>query len=136
MESTLMTDLVVVEHVHLRLHDKLLSLLVWIGAAALFATVGWMAVQPDDPQGAVSILTRSGAFSSVVQIVALAAAVSAVAAALVGRRLPDAGVFAVALGLAAAVWRGESASHLLISVAGGDGGARSALAWRLAVEGT
>jgi hypothetical protein len=94
-----------------------------------------MAVQPDDPRGAVSVVTRSGSLSSIVQIVVLAAVVSGLAAALVGRRLPDAGVFAAAVGLSAAVWRGESTTHLLISVAGSDAAARSSLAWRLAFEG-
>ena len=125
-----MSDAALPDHVHLRLGDKLLSLAVWVGAAALFASVGWMAVQPDDPRGAVSVVTRSGSLFSIVQIVALAAIVSALAAALVGRRLPDAGVFAVAVGLSAAVWRGESTAHLLISVAGSDAAARSSLARR------
>lgn len=130
-----MSDVAHPEHTQLRLGDKLLSLGVWLGAGALFASVGWMAVQPDDPQGAVSLLTRSGSLWSLVQIVALATVVSALAAALVGRKLPDAGVFAVAVGLSAAVWRGESTAHLLISVAGDDAAARGSLAWRLAFEG-
>ena len=122
-----MSDVVLPDHVQLHAGDKLLSLVVWIGASALFASVGWMALQPDDPQGAVSLLTRGGSLWSVVQIAALAAVVSGLAAALVGRKLPDAGVFAVSIGLAVAVWRGEGTSHLLISVAGEGAAARSSL---------
>jgi len=122
-------------YVHLRFHEKVLSLLAWGIALAIFASVGWLALQPDDPHGAVSLLTRSGAWLSVVEILALSAVVSGVATVLVGRRLPDAGVFAVALGLAAAALRGDTSAYLLISLADGDAAVQAAMAWKLAGEG-
>ena len=122
-------------YVHLRFHDKALSLVAWAMAAALFTSVGWMALQPDDPHGAVSLLTRSGGWLTVLEIVVLSAIVSGLATAIAGRKLPDTGVFAVAVGLAAVTLRGDTTAYLLITLADGDAAARGAMAWKLAAEG-
>lgn len=118
----------------LRWPDKALTMVTWGCAVALFATVGWMAISPRDPQGAVSLVTNPDALM-VLQILALAAVVSALATVLVGRKLPDAGTFAVAAGLAVSNLQGETSSYLLIYVTGTDVAARRALAGELAVEG-
>ncbi len=107
-------------HHHLTLPERLLNYTAWAVAVGLFSTIGWMAMAPDDPLGAVSLTTRTQAGLMVIQVVGLAAVVSAVATILVGRRIPDAGVFAVAIGLAAANWRGETGAYILINVAQGD----------------
>ena len=120
---------------HLRLQDKAISLAAWGIAVGIFASVGWMAIQPFDPLGAVSLVTSGGAALMLIEVLALSAIVSGLATALIGRKLPDAGVFAVALGLAVAALRGDTASHLLITVAGSEAAARSSLAWKLAFEG-
>jgi len=130
-----MESAVVSSYIHLRPHDKVLSLVAWAIAVALFASVGWMALQPDDPRGAVSLLTRAGAWLTILEIMALSAVVSGLATVLVGRKLPDAGVFAVALGLAGAALRGDTTAYLLINLANSDTAARGALAWKLAGEG-
>ncbi|MCP4248467.1 MAG: hypothetical protein GY778_15575 [bacterium] len=120
--------------IHLRFTDKVLSLLAWAIAIGLFGSVGWMAVQPDDPAGAVSLMTRSQAWWSAVQVLFLAAVVAGLATVLVGRQLPDAGVFAVGLGLAALALGGDTTRHLLVTVTGGDAEARADMAWSLAGE--
>ncbi len=122
-------------HAHLRLQDKALSLAAWGIGVGVFGSVGWMAIQPFDPEGAVSLTTARHAPLMLVEVLALAAIVSGLATALIGRKLPEAGAFAVALGLAAVNLRGDSAAYLLITVTGGDAAARSALAWKLAFEG-
>ncbi|MHC4064455.1 MAG: hypothetical protein ACYSUI_08135 [Planctomycetota bacterium] len=122
--------------VHLGTPDKMLSLATWALAAALFASVGWMALQPDDPHGAVSLLTPGVGWLSVLEILALSAIVSGLATVLVGRKLPDAGVFAVSLGLAVAALRGDTTTYLLITLADGDAAVRGTMAWKLAAEGS
>jgi hypothetical protein len=120
---------------HPRWHDKALALAAWVLAAGIFGSVGWMAIEPYDPLGAVSLVTRADALTMIVSVLALSAIVSGLATAIVGYRLPDAGAFAAAFGLAVANLRGQTASYLLISVAGPDAAARSGLAWKLAFEG-
>ncbi len=115
----------------LRWPDKLATLATWSGAAAIFATIGWMAIGPADPHGVVQI--TEGAWPRVfVEMVALAAVVAGLATAAVGRKLPDAGTFAVAIGLAAANLRGQSAGYLLMLVE--EPGRRRLLCLELAVE--
>lgn len=104
-------------------------------AIGVFGTVGWIAVEPYDPLGAVSLATRSGVLGMMVSVWALSAVVAGLATALLGRKLPDAGSFAVAVGLAVMNLRGANAQYLLMDLAGTDPAAQDALAWRLAFEG-
>lgn len=127
-----------VEHMsirrHLRLVDKLVLLTAFAVAAALFLSVGWMAVAPSDPQGAVSLLTHENPALMVVEALALAAVTASLATLIAGSRLPDVGVFAVALGLSLMSIRGGTATYLLITMADGDRGAERLLAGQLAGE--
>jgi hypothetical protein len=120
---------------NLRTQDKFLSLTAWGVAIGIFASVGWMAIEPLDPVGAVSLVTSGNAVLMMIEVLALSAIVSGVATALIGRKLPDAGVFAAALGLAAANLRGDTTTYLLLTVTGSDAAARDALAGKLAFEG-
>ena len=43
-----------IEQPHARPAEKLATLVAWGSGAALFLTVGWMAMAPDDPQGAIN----------------------------------------------------------------------------------
>lgn len=104
----------IAQHQHLGFFDKLLTNACWIGAAVLFLTVGWIAMAPDDPQGAVSTLARSGGPMMVLQAAMLAAVVAALATAVAGRRLVEIGTFAAAIGLAAVSLKGETAAYLLV----------------------
>ncbi len=127
-----------VEHMsirrHLRLVDKLVLLAAFAVAATLFLSVGWMAVAPSDPQGAVSLLTHENPALMVVEALALAAVTASLATLIAGSRLPDVGIFAVALGLALTSIRGGTATYLLITMADGDRGAERMLAGQLAGE--
>lgn len=119
---------------HLRLVDKLMLLTAFAVAATLFLSVGWLAVAPSDPQGAVSLLTHENPALMVVEALALAAVTASLATLIAGSRLPDAGIFAVALGLALTSIRGGTATYLLITMADGDRGAERLLAGQLAGE--
>ncbi len=67
------------------LTDRLAALIAWGVGAALFLTLGWVAMQPDDPLGAVSVLSRRGAVLMILQAGVLAAVAAAVATAVAGR---------------------------------------------------
>ena len=103
-----------VEQPRLTLLDKTATFGSWLIAGAVFMTVGWIAMEPDDPQGAVSVLSRSGAAMMVVQAAALAAVTAGIATVIAGRRLADVGTFAAAVGLAVVSLRGATVTHLLL----------------------
>jgi hypothetical protein len=115
------------------LYDKALTLLIWGAAIAVFATVGWMALCPDDPYGVVRLSGRE-MLIVLVQILALTAIVAALTTALVGRKLPDVGTFAVSAGLASANLRGHTSAYLLVHETGIDHEARRSLCAQLAGE--
>ncbi|MFQ5491741.1 MAG: hypothetical protein ACE5GE_13565 [Phycisphaerae bacterium] len=119
----------------IRFQDRVATWAAWGLAVGLFSTVGWMAMQPYDPLGAVSVFSADRPWLMGLELLAVSVVVSGLATALAGRRLPDAGVFAVALGLAVANLRGATSGQLLISVAGIEPAARAPLAWKLACEG-
>lgn len=106
-------------HPHLRMSDRMAALAAWVLAVAIFTTVGWMALRPPDPEGAVTMLTDPSPWGMVVQMAALGAVVAAVTTVLVGRKLTDAGVFATCLGVAIANLRGKTLASVLIGVADG-----------------
>ncbi|NOX58663.1 MAG: hypothetical protein GXP29_07370 [Planctomycetes bacterium] len=119
---------------HLRLLDKLMLLAACGIAAALFLSVGWLAIAPIDPRGAVSLLTHRNPIVMVLEAVALAAITAFLATLIAGAKLPDVGVFAVGLGLTLASMRGGTATYLLITIANGDRNAERMLAGKLAGE--
>lgn len=96
--------------------DKLALWASWAAAAGIFLTLGWMAMAPDDPYGAVTLLLRGNAVSVWLQAAGLAMVASAIATILVGRSLPYAGPFAAALGLAVVSLRGRTTESLLLAV--------------------
>lgn len=126
---------IVHSHAPLRwVHKLLLAVSLALGAA-LFLSVGWLAIAPDDPLGAVSMLTHSRPVLMLLEAAAVAAATAALATLLVGWRLPDAGIFATALGLALVMLQGGTAEYLFQYVLHGDRSGEPEMAGRLAVEG-
>ena len=119
---------------HLSLLDKAATWVSWALAGAIFLTVGWLAMAPDDPLGAVSVLTRHGAWMMLLQAAGLAAVTAALAAVIAGRRLPEVGTLAAALGLAAVSLRGATAGSLLIEWADVAPVSQSSLPLQLALE--
>lgn len=118
----------------LSLLDKTVAFAAWVLAGTIFLTIGWLAMEPDDPQGAVSILTRSRGIVMLVQAGALAAVAAALATAIAGRRLADVGTFAAAVGLAVVSLRGGTAASLLVETADLSAAAQRWLALQLAAE--
>lgn len=106
----------------------------WAIGGAIFLTIGWLAVEPDDPLGAVSILTRSNAATMLIEAAALAVVASAMGAALAGQRRVDIGMVATALGLAAVSLRGSTACALLVDNADGGSVVGRDLPLKLALE--
>jgi hypothetical protein len=119
---------------HLSLLDRTATWVSWALAGAIFLTIGWLAMAPDDPLGAVSVLTRHGAWMMLLQAAGLAAVTAALAAVIAGRRLPEVGTFAAALGLAAVSLRGATAGSLLIEWADVAPVSQSSLPLQLALE--
>jgi hypothetical protein len=93
--------------------DKLILLLLCAVSAGLFYSVGWMVVRPVDPFGAVSLLNTASPVVALAELCGLAAVVAGLAAVLLRGRLPYAGTFVVAVGLAVMATRGSSADHLV-----------------------
>jgi hypothetical protein len=118
----------------LTLWDKTLALGSLVAAGAIFLTIGWMTVEPDDPHGAVSLLTHDNAMLMVLQATGLSAVTAAIATIVAGRKLPDVGTLAVAVGLAAVSLRGETTGSLLVRQADLEAGFQRALALKFALE--
>ncbi len=109
-------------------------LAAWAFALALFLSVGWMALSPDDPLGAVSLLAQHGALLMGAQALLLTMVCSAVATVLAGRQLPEAGLFATALGLSALSVRGDTVRYFLVNCASEGATCERMLALRFVVE--
>ena len=103
-------------------------------AGAVFLTVGWLAVEPDDPLGAVSLLARRGAWMMLLQSAGLAGVTATLATVLAGRRVTDVGTFAAAIGLAIVSLRGKTAEYLLVQGADRSATFTYGLGRELAVE--
>lgn len=119
---------------HLTLFDKLSLWASWAVAAGIFMTLGWIAMAPDDPYGAVSLLMRGRAAGMWLQAAGLALVTSVIATVLVGRILPFAGPFAAAFGLAVVSLRGGTSESLLLAARTTAGGTKS-MAVQMALEG-
>lgn len=121
-----------VEPGHLTFLDKLAFWATCAATAAVFLTLGWMALAPEDPYGAVS-LSGGGFPAKWIQAVGLAIVTSAFATIMLGRVLPYVGAFAAAFGLAALSIRGGTAESLIIA-ARTSGTSPGSLAWQMLVE--
>ncbi len=83
-------------------------------AALVLCTVGWRVAQPADPDLALTLTRDGGRVMAVLPaLLALVIVVAAVGTAIGGRRVPEAGIFAAAVGLAALALRGGSMEVML-----------------------
>ena len=119
---------------HRTLLDKIVTLGSWVVAGAIFLSVGWFAMEPEDPLGAVTVLTRDGGLLVLLQAAALAGVAAAIATVIAGRYLADVGTFAAAVGLAAVSLRGGTAGTLLVHFADSTTSFERQLALGLALE--
>ncbi len=112
--------------------DRLALWLGWAVAGALFYVLGWMALGPRDPLGAVSLFAREEAGATLLQAAGLAAVAAAVATLLSGRQLLYTGPFAAALGMGVVSVRGATSEYLILSAASGHSTVRSMTPWLMA----
>jgi hypothetical protein len=96
-------------------------------AIALMSTVGWMVAAPADPAEAVALTVGaesawSGIIGALPALILLVAVATAIGTIVVGRDLPEAGVFAAGIGLAALALRGGSMNAMLAYHVGGPPG--------------
>jgi hypothetical protein len=115
--------------------EKLRVLAACSVAILLLWTLGWQLAHPSDP-GMALTLSRSGARVVAVwpALAVLAAISAAVGTAIIGRRLPEAGVLAAGIGLAAMSLRGGTMQALLGYEAGTQTGTRRALMMSLLLD--
>lgn len=94
--------------------DKIRVGLACAVAVLLLWHVGWMVAEPVDPQMAVS-LTVSGrsALAAGPALLLIVVVVAVIGTAVVGRRLPEGGMFAAAVGLSGLALRGGSMQDVL-----------------------
>lgn len=111
-------------------HDRLLFHLAWGVTAAIFLSIGSMAMASLDPHGPVSILSHGNVPLLLLEVLALSAVTSAIATVLAGRAHPDIGAFAVGIGLALVAIQGANMTYLLMGKGAGRG-----LCLLLAVDG-
>ncbi len=114
--------------------DKAFVCVAWGLTTAIFFTVGWSVMEPDDPLGAVSLLTHHSAIIMWLQAALLTGVTAAMATVIAGRRLADVGTFAASLGLAAVSLRGTSAGFWFIRGSEQPGTIERGLAFALALE--
>ncbi len=114
--------------------DRIVALTSWAVGGAVFLTIGWNAMAPNDPLGAVSVLSRTSGLAMVLQAAGLAAVCAAVATILAGRKLVDVGTFAVAVGLSLVSLRGGTVSSMLQQSSAVGGASEHALAAMFALE--
>jgi len=104
-------------------------------AVVLVGYVGWMVAEPTDPQMAVTF-TESGRSVWAVwpSLLVLTVVAAAVGSAIAGPRLPEAGMFAAAVGLAGLALHGGSMQGLLDYVAGADAAGRRRLMFTMGID--
>lgn len=114
--------------------DKARTLGACAVAVAVFLTVGWVAMAPDDPLGAVSLLSRGAPAAMFVQVLALALLAAGAGTLIAGRLLPDIGTLAACVGLGAVSLRGATAESLLVDAVGPAGSGFGWLGVKLLLE--
>ena len=104
-------------------------------AVLLVGYVGWMVAEPTDPQMAVTF-TESGRSVWAVwpSLLVLTVVAAAVGSAIAGPRLPEAGMFAAAVGLAGLALHGGSMQVLLDYEAGAVAAGRRRLMFTMGVD--
>lgn len=98
----------------LGLIDKLRVLLASAAAVVLLVLVGWVVAEPADPDMGVTLVARWSRVATVWPALMVMTAVAGVIGTVISpRRLPEAGVFAAAIGLAGLALKGGSMQDVL-----------------------
>jgi hypothetical protein len=88
-------------------------------ASGTFLTVGWSALAPVNPLGAVALWDHPAAAKALAVAAVLSALLAAVSTVLAGRRLVDVGIFTACIGLALTSLCGGTSAVILIAAADG-----------------
>ena len=114
--------------------DKLKAIAALAIAVWLFTGVGAAVLMPADPMLAISFRTVPSATLTVLVVLVLSAAAALAGELLIGKKLPDFGLFAAAIGFAAANLRGGNMASLLIDHAATDPAERGAFFFGMVPE--
>jgi hypothetical protein len=107
-----------------------------IGAAVLLLyTIGWMVAQPTDPNLAVTFVRSGRAIPAVWPALAILSVVAGIVGTVIaGPRLPEAGLFAAAIGLAVLSTHGGSMMSLLANEGATDEPSRKAFMMAMLID--
>lgn len=108
------TRSMMIDQPQLNMLEKLSVWFSWITAGVTFFTVGWWVMSPDDPLGAVSLLTCQSIVAMLGQALLLACLIAAMATVIAGRKRSDIGTMSAAIGLAIVSFKGDSMEYLLL----------------------
>ena len=115
--------------------EKVRVFLACLVAIVLVSYIGWMVAQPVDPEMAVTFTAGSRNLLAIWPALLVLTVVSAaVGSAVAGPRLPEAGMFAAAVGLAGLALHGGSMEMLLSYVGGADPSGRRSLMFSMAID--
>jgi hypothetical protein len=104
-------------------------------AALILYTIGWMVAEPVDPNLAVTFVRSGRAIPAIwPALAALAVVASMIATVVAGPRLPQAGVFAGAIGLGALSLRGGSMQIMLANEGATSQATRQAFMRAMAID--
>lgn len=121
---------------HVSFLHKLRILLACGISIVLLYYAGWYVVGPPDDRMGISFLAGDQApLKSLPMMCLLSVAIAAIATAVTGRRLPEAGLFATAVGIAVLALRGGSMQSFLAYLAADGTGDRQSLMFTLALDG-
>ena len=115
--------------------EKVRVLLAAGVAIVLVSYIGWMVARPTDPEMAVTFTAGSRSFLAIwPALLVLTVVAATVGSAIAGPRLPEAGMFAAAVGLAGLALHGGSMETLLAYVGGTDAADRRSLMFSMVVD--
>ncbi|MHC4674340.1 MAG: hypothetical protein ACYTBZ_17785 [Planctomycetota bacterium] len=109
--------------------------LACVVAVLLIRTAGWHVAQPIDPDLAVTLIAgRQGLMSLGSTLLVITAVAAIIGTVIVGRRLPEGGIFAAGVGLAALALRGGSMQMMLAYQCTIEPASRRALMVKMALD--
>lgn len=116
---------------HVGLIDRTRVALACGVAILMMYGVGWNVAQPPDPLLGLTLTAagRSSYFHIWMMMLVLGAVTSAIATAVAGKRLPEAGLFATGVGMATMALRGGSMQSVLAYCASPETASRRELMW-------
>jgi len=114
---------------------KVRVFLACVVAVMLMRMVGWHVAQPVDPEEAITFVTNGrGVWAIWPTLLILSVVTAVIATVIIGRQLPEGGVFAAAVGLAGLALRGGSMQVMLAYHTTLEAVSRRTFMWKMAVD--